>query len=612
MATTQLRPECAAQWHRAGGHTLERAPKALSEASCATFSLLQSAMSLDAAADIARSRLRDLNAPANQQAPVKRTRSNAPTMGAVAAADDVSDGSAVQGDLIAKNVHADKTRLPLPLADAANQRAPDGSLRLIAGDVLSEDECALLIAGGLVAMAGAFTRCGQTTLGLSPALAARMTAPAAASSSAADPPSSAADPPVESSIPHALPLLYRTVERVRRRVAAAFGTPLDRLRLSDATLTRLQPVDVGRDAGADGDDNCDDDAPAAAVASGSLDVGLLRGDQFCYWRPHIDQISVDEYEFSALLYLTRHTSHAANRADDHTPGATAHPAASAPIDIADGAAAAPPLPSPGSSLPSSLPDGADFDGGQLVFHDPDADRVILPQPGLLVAFTSGATNLHAVERVTHGSRFALTMWFTTRRLGSSAGVDPTHAAMQRWAASLPDPLPTPLPTPPHMGMDSAGGPPPLPPPPLPPPPLGDLAAAQTLHRLPSREESLVSAALCSLPANDPLGRALLLSMPGQHVGALSRGITLPPEHAHAAPRLSLDVGGGASRTPSGTPSGTLATMHPLLHTRASALEALLTTLRRARTERGAHGALSSHGQAASVPPQTDDGFDVFD
>ena len=39
-----------------------------------------------------------------------------------------------------------------------------------------------------------------------------------------------------------MPLLYLAVERARRRVCTAFGTPPERTRLSDATLTRLRPT----------------------------------------------------------------------------------------------------------------------------------------------------------------------------------------------------------------------------------------------------------------------------------------------------------------------------------------------------------------------------------
>ena len=123
------------------------------------------------------------------------------------------------------------------------------------------------------------------------------------------------------------------------------------------------------------------------------------------------QVSVAEYEYSALLYLTRYGSAAPT--EEGGTGTAAGGAAAAPV--------------------------GDFEGGRLVFHDLDADRVVLPEPGVLVAFESGAPNLHAVQRVTRGSRFALTMWFTSKAEMPGAAVDPTHAAMQQWAAALPDP-----------------------------------------------------------------------------------------------------------------------------------------------------------------------------
>ena len=98
-------------------------------------------------------------------------------------------------------------------------------------------------------------------------------------------------------------------------------------------------------------------------------------------------MSVDEYEYSALLYLSEH--HMA-----YTDGVGKG-------NTADGCASA------------DSGGQADFGGGRLVFHDEDVDRVVLPEPGLLVCFASGAPNLHAVEKVTDGQRFALTMWFTT-------------------------------------------------------------------------------------------------------------------------------------------------------------------------------------------------------
>ena len=64
-------------------------------------------------------------------------------------------------------------------------------------------------------------------------------------------------------------------------------------------------------------------------------------------------------------------------------------------------------------------------------HDPECDVVLLPEPGTLVTFDSGNANLHCVERVSRGSRFALTMWFTSAP--PPADLDPAHRAMLEWA-----------------------------------------------------------------------------------------------------------------------------------------------------------------------------------
>ena len=140
----------------------------------------------------------------------------------------------------------------------------------------------------------------------------------------------------------------------------------------------------------------------------------------------------------------------------------------------------------------------------------------------------------------------------------------------------------------------------MPPPPLDRSAIGREAADNTeraschgvLSRVPPREEALVSAALCSLPANDPLGRALLLSKAGQHAEALALGVGLPAEHAYATPPLD----GGVSEEVNSMP--------PPLQPRVAALNALLTTLQRARATKLAVPAKSS--EAAADP------FDVFD
>ena len=260
------------QWNRAGGHIL-RSSAALACASREAFVLLQTAAALDRTSAQLRRELTDLNTVEGATRPAvdeKRVVAKSST------SDDVSDGSEVQGSLVAANVKFGKRTL---FIGAGEHRAPDGSLRLLTAQLLSPSECAQLVAGGLVAMASAFSRCGQTTLGISPALGTRMLVPSMANGTGSE----VADASV--AIPGAAALLYRAVERARRQVAASFGASLGQLRLSDATLTRLQPVG-GNEDGGDGSET------PSATASGALDVGLLRGDQFVYWRPHIDQVRV--------------------------------------------------------------------------------------------------------------------------------------------------------------------------------------------------------------------------------------------------------------------------------------------------------------------------------
>ena len=77
--------------------------------------------------------------------------------------------------------------------------------------------------------------------------------------------------------------------------------------------------------------------------------------------PHVDRANVPEYEISTLLYLS-----------------TA---------------------------------GVDFEGGAFAFNDPDADRLVEPSAGMLLAFCSGFRNLHQVRPVSFGERFVLSTWY---------------------------------------------------------------------------------------------------------------------------------------------------------------------------------------------------------
>ena len=506
------RASALSQWHAGGGGVLERttqtSARGLELASTAreAFVVAQTAAALDVHQQGVLRTLRELNGSAPSEPPEPALAAPQPSGADRYAGDDVSDGNAGQGALVSSHVRPGKPEEAI--SSAGEYRAPDGSLRLVQAELLSEDERARLLGATLVAMAGAFSQCGQTRLGMSPMLASRM---------AALPGGGGA--PVGQ--------LYTTVERARRTVARAFGADLATLRVSDATVVRLQA------------------APevAAASAAGALDVGVLRGDPFCYWRPHIDKVSVDEYEYSALLYLAKH--------------------------------------------------GTDFEGGRLVFHDEDADRVVAPEPGTLVAFCSGNANLHAVERVSRGSRFALTMWFTSEP--EPADLDPVHRAMLHWARdaeAAAEAAAAAATTAAAAAAAATGSAPACSAPPLP----ASLPASSALL---TRDAELVSAAACSLPANDILSQALRVAHArgGQVVQTLARGLSLPAGAAHCAPTAAPAAGDDAA--PGEAPN-------PLLRSRLQAHAAMATTLQRAQEARGAFDTPAAPTAAA------EDDFSVFD
>ena len=184
-----------AQWRAAGGDAMRVSgvPDELMSASRSAFGERQAAAALDAACVRVQHELRMLNASEGERQAAAAPKP-APPAARAAVDDDTSDGSEVQGALVRARVRAGR---PVRVVEPGpHARAPDGTLRLFEPAVLSADECALLLAGGVVAMAGAFSRCGQTTLGVSPALAARLR------------PSAKLAP--------AVPMLYRTLERYRR------------------------------------------------------------------------------------------------------------------------------------------------------------------------------------------------------------------------------------------------------------------------------------------------------------------------------------------------------------------------------------------------------------
>ncbi|XP_061665391.1 urotensin-2 receptor 2 [Syngnathoides biaculeatus] len=87
-----------------------------------------------------------------------------------------------------------------------------------------------------------------------------------------------------------------------------------------------------------------------------------------YWHPHIDKVTYGSFDYTSLLYLSDY--------------------------------------------------GVDFTGGRFVFMDQDGNKTVEPKAGRVSFFSSGSENLHRVEKVTWGTRYAITVSFTC---------DPTQA-----------------------------------------------------------------------------------------------------------------------------------------------------------------------------------------
>uniref|UniRef100_A0A674K2W7 2-oxoglutarate and iron dependent oxygenase domain containing 3 n=1 Tax=Terrapene triunguis TaxID=2587831 RepID=A0A674K2W7_9SAUR len=81
-----------------------------------------------------------------------------------------------------------------------------------------------------------------------------------------------------------------------------------------------------------------------------------------YWHPHIDKVTYGSFDYTSLLYLSDYTE--------------------------------------------------DFGGGRFVFMDVGANRTVEPRAGRVSFFTSGSENLHRVEKVRWGTRYAITISFT--------------------------------------------------------------------------------------------------------------------------------------------------------------------------------------------------------
>lgn len=74
--------------------------------------------------------------------------------------------------------------------------------------------------------------------------------------------------------------------------------------------------------------------------------------------------------------------------------------------------------------------GSEFSGGEFVFEGESYEVTIEPKRGMLLLFTSGPENPHRVERVTSGTRYALTMALTC---SPDAAIPPDAFLGRAWA-----------------------------------------------------------------------------------------------------------------------------------------------------------------------------------
>ncbi|KAM6317280.1 2-oxoglutarate and iron-dependent oxygenase domain-containing protein 3 isoform 2-T2 [Podargus strigoides] len=81
-----------------------------------------------------------------------------------------------------------------------------------------------------------------------------------------------------------------------------------------------------------------------------------------YWHPHVDKVTYGSFDYTSLLYLSDYTE--------------------------------------------------DFGGGRFVFMDAGSNKTVEPRAGRVSFFTSGSENLHRVEKVRWGTRYAITISFT--------------------------------------------------------------------------------------------------------------------------------------------------------------------------------------------------------
>ncbi|KAM7334750.1 hypothetical protein ACRRTK_008070 [Alexandromys fortis] len=81
-----------------------------------------------------------------------------------------------------------------------------------------------------------------------------------------------------------------------------------------------------------------------------------------YWHAHVDKVTYGSFDYTSLLYLSDYSE--------------------------------------------------DFGGGRFVFMEEGSNKTVEPRAGRVSFFTSGSENLHRVEKVLWGTRYAITIAFT--------------------------------------------------------------------------------------------------------------------------------------------------------------------------------------------------------
>ncbi|XP_033630645.1 2-oxoglutarate and iron-dependent oxygenase domain-containing protein 3-like [Asterias rubens] len=93
-----------------------------------------------------------------------------------------------------------------------------------------------------------------------------------------------------------------------------------------------------------------------------------------YWHAHVDKETYETFDYTSLLYLADY--------------------------------------------------GTDFEGGRFIFTDKSTNMTVEPKLGRLSFFTSGSENTHFVEKISKGTRYAITVSFTCDK--TKAIKDPTQ------------------------------------------------------------------------------------------------------------------------------------------------------------------------------------------